>query len=80
MEAEHIYEAITKLVGNIKPHGCSSRDAESNKNLKVFIEVFDKMHRDIDDIAYTYKDSHEASVKEAADIANKHLDSMGIEQ
>ena len=80
MEAEQIYEIVTKLVGNIRPQGCSQRVSESNKNLKTFIEVFAKMHRDIDDVAYDFKDSYEASVKEAANIANKHLDSMGIEQ
>jgi len=80
MEAEQIYEVVTKLVGNIRPQGCSNRDSESNKNLKTFIEVFAKMHRDIDDVAYDFKDSYEASVKEAATIANNHLDSMGIEQ
>lgn len=79
MEAEQIYEVVTKLVGNIRPQGCSQRDSESNKNLKTFIEVFAKMHQDIDDVAYDFKDSYEASVKEAVNIANKHLDSMGIE-
>lgn len=80
MEAEQIYEVVTKLVGNIRPHGCSQRDRESNENLKKFIDVFSKMHKDIDDVAYDFKDSYESSVKEAANIANKHLDSMGIEQ
>ena len=80
MEAEQIYEVVTKLVGNIRPQGCSQKDSESNKNLKIFIEVFAKMHRDIDDVVYDFKDSYEASVKEAANIANKHLDSMGIEK
>jgi len=80
MEAEQIYEVVTKLVGNIRPQGCSQRDSESNKNLNTFIAVFAKMHRDIDDIAYDFKDSYEASVKEASNIANKQLDSMGIEQ
>ena len=42
--------------------------------------VFAATHVDIDDIAYDFKDRHEASVKEAANIANKHLDTMGIEQ
>ena len=29
MEAEQIYEIVTKLVGNIRPQGCSQRDSES---------------------------------------------------
>lgn len=80
MEAQQIYEVLTKLIGGIRPQGCSSRDEKSNNNLKTFIEVFDKMHVDIDAVAYDFKDSHEASVKEAANIAEKHLDKMGIEQ
>jgi len=47
MEAEQIYEVITKLVGDIKPVGCSQRDSNSNENLKVFIAVFRRMHKDI---------------------------------
>ena len=80
MEAEQIYEVVKKLIGNIRPQGCSNRDKESNENLKKFIEVFTAMHVDIDDVAYDFKDSHEASVKKAANIANKHLDTMGIEK
>ena len=80
MKAEQIYEVVKKLIGNIRPQGCSNRDAESNENLKKFIEVFSAMHVDIDDVAYDFKNSYEASVKEASNIANKHLDSMGIEQ
>ncbi len=79
MEAEKIYEVVTKLVGNIRPQGCSRRDRESNENLKIFIEVFSKMYTDIDDVAYDFKDSYESSVKEAANIANKFLDSMKID-
>ena len=79
MEAEQIYEVLEKLVGNIKPQGCSRRDEESNNNLKKFIYIFDIMHTEIDDIAYLYEDSYESSVKEASDIATKHIKSMGIE-
>lgn len=79
MEADQIYEVVTKLIGNIRPQGCSQRDKESNENLKKFIQVFDKMHLDIDFIADNYKKCHESSIKKAVKIANDHLDSMGIE-
>jgi len=79
MKSEQIYEVITKLVGPIRPVGCGSRDPERHENLKKFIEVFDKMHVEIDDIAYSYSKSHESSVKKSADIANEHLNKMGIE-
>lgn len=79
MDAEQIYEVITKLVGPIRPLGCGARDSERHENLKKFIKVFDKMHIEIDDIAYKYSDSYEASVKKAGDIASAHIDSMGAE-
>jgi len=80
METEQIYEVITKLVGPIRPLGCGSRDPERHDNLKKFIELFEKMHVEIDDIAYAYSNSHEASVKKSGDIATAHIDSMGIEK
>lgn len=79
MEAEQIYEVITKLVGLIRPAGCGSSDPERHENLKKFIEVFDKMHVEIDDIAYRCFNSHEASVKKSGKIATAHINSMGIE-
>ena len=75
---EQIYEIIQKLIGKIRPVGESIEDAERLKNIKTFIQVFEKMHIEIDDIAYQYKDRHEVSIKAIADRCNKHLDSMGI--
>ena len=76
--SEQIYEIIQKLIGKIRPVGESNQDAERLKNIEIFIQVFDKMHIEIDDIAYQYGDRREASIKAIADRCNKHLDSMGI--
>jgi len=76
--AEQIYEIIQKLTGKIRPVGESNQDAQRLKNVETFIQVFEKMHIEIDDIAYQYGDRHEASMKAIADRCNKHLDTMGI--
>jgi hypothetical protein len=47
-------------------------------NLEKFIEVFHKMHLDIDDIAYIHSDSPFASAKRLGEMASKQLDDMGI--
>ena len=75
---EQVYEIIQKLIGKIRPVGESNQDAERLKNIETFIQVFEKMHIEIDDIAYKYSDRREASVKAIVDRCDKHLDSMGI--
>ena len=80
MESEQVYEVLTKLIGPIRPVGCGSIDPERHENLKKFIEVFDKMHVEIDDIAYKFSNRHEASMKKSGDIATAHINSMGIEE
>ena len=75
---EQIYEIIQKLIGKIRPVGESNQDAERLKNIETFIQVFEKMHIEIDDIAYKYSDRREASVKAIVDRCDKHLYSMGI--
>lgn len=79
MEADIIYEVLEKLVGRVDPEGDSSIDGERYENMKKFIEIFDKMHIKIDDIAYRYKDSQYASEKRIGLICDEHLDKMGIE-
>jgi hypothetical protein len=80
MTKEIVYEVITKLTGKLRPVGDSSIDEERLTNLKLFIEVFNLMHIEIDDIAYRFHDSPHASIKRIADECSKHLDSMGIEE
>lgn len=78
MNAEQIFEVITKLVGKTEPCGESGVDSKRFENMQVFIDVFDKMHSVIDDVAYSYRDSKCHSEKKIADLCNNHLDKMGI--
>ena len=80
MTDDTIYEVIKKLTGDIMPVADSAINHVRLENMKVFIQVFDKMHMEIDDIAYRHKDSRYASAREIANLCNKHLDSMGIEK
>ena len=76
--SETIYELIQKLTGNIRPVGESNEDEQRLKNVKVFIEVFDKMHVEIDAIGYDYISRPEASMRTIAETCNEYIDSMGI--
>ena len=78
MEAKTIHEVVNKLTGNINPAGATHIDRDRKENLETFIEVFRMMHKQIDDIAYEYKDSYEHSIKEMVALADKQLDDMGI--
>ena len=80
MEAEIIFEVLKKLTGEVTPYADSSIDEKRLENMKVFIEVFDKMHYVIDDIAYKYKNSLYHSAKEIGVLCDKHIDSMGIKE
>ena len=80
MDANGIYEVLTKLTGKIEPIGERNADAERLENVRVFIEVFDKMHMAIDGIAYRYKDSPYASEQRIADVCIRQIDSMGIKE
>ena len=76
--SEQIYAIIEKLTGKIKPVGESNEDRNRLKNLETFIEVFQRMHIEIDDIAYRYSESPYASEKAIGEKASKHIDSMDI--
>ena len=41
-------------------------------------ELLDKLHTDVDDVAYKFKNRHEFSVKRACEFANKFLDNLKI--
>lgn len=72
------YDIVKKLIGNIRPLVCSSRDKEILENLKAMCELMDEIHKAIDSVAYDFKDDKQASVKECCDYANKFLDKLGI--
>lgn len=78
MKAEEIFNVIMKLTGEVEPVGDTAKDNHRMDNMRVFIEVFDKMHFVIDNVAYRYKDSNFHSEKLIGQLAKKHIDSMGI--
>ena len=80
MTADTIYEVIKKLTGDITPVGDSAIDHVRLENIKTFIQVFDKMHTIIDDIAYRYMDSPRMSERSIGKICSDHPDTMGIKE
>lgn len=49
LTSDTIYDVIKSLVGEIEPYADSAIDKKRKENMKVFIEIFDRMHSDIDD-------------------------------
>ena len=75
-----IYEVVKKLVGEIEPVGESHYDKKSFENLKVMIDLMDKIHTYLDTIAYENKDKQEFSIKQSVDFINKFFDNIGIKE
>jgi hypothetical protein len=78
MNAEQILEVINTLVGSIQPAGATHIDDKRTENLKIYLEIWEKMHIEIDDIAFRYQDSYEHSIKEMVKLCNDQLDKAGI--
>ena len=68
MTADQVYEVVTKLVGPIDPIGETNADGVRFDNLKVMVDLTEKI---LDDIRYIKgsQASYEASVKKAGDFA-----------
>lgn len=73
-----LHEIVCRLTGPILPVGESHEDARRLDNIKVLIELTDRLLNDIDDAA-TRIDSHEHSVKLIAKRAKDFFDRLGIE-
>lgn len=73
-----IKEIVLKLVGDIKPVGCSSRDEVRLENLKTLCSLVDELVVEIDDIAYSNKGSYEHSVKEIVKYAEDFSEQLRI--
>lgn len=78
MTSEEIYRVVETLVGKLDPVADSAIDRNRRENLKVFIEVFDKMYTKIDEIVWDNEDSPYGSVKEIVALANKALKNIRI--
>ena len=80
MNADEIYKVIKKLVGPIEPVADTAIDNKRAENLQVLLKVFDKIHTDVDDIAYRNKDTKFLSVERMVNLCNDQLDKMGIKE
>lgn len=74
-----IFDVVKKLTGKINPVGSSEIDNERFENLKVYCELFDKMHTELCDIAWENKDMKQFSIKNSVDYINKILDKLSSE-
>ena len=73
-----LHEIVCRLVGPIQPVGETHEDNRRLDNIKVFIELTDRLLLDIDDAASKI-DSHMASVKAIAKRAADYYTKLGIE-
>lgn len=69
------YEVAKKLLGEIDPVGCASRDPERLENLKNTCQLVIKLLRDIDFVSRN-KDSNEGTVKTAGQYAENFIDNI----
>lgn len=78
-DPEVLRELIRELIGPIYPSGDSGLDKERLDNLKIYGELVNLMVKDIDDIAWNYKDFQEKSIKDIVKEANNILSNkLGI--
>ena len=66
-------DIVKKLIGNIRPLGDASRDGERFENLKEMCNLANALIKEIDDVAYDFRDSYEGTVKRASEYARDYL-------
>jgi hypothetical protein len=72
-------EMVNKLIGEITPVGEANTDGERFENLKQMCELVNDLVTQIDEVAYTYKDRQEYSMKRASDFSSNFLSNkLGI--
>ena len=76
MEADDIYAVVTKLVGKINPIAETTTDNARYENLKVMIDVTDRMVIDICRVATDYNTCPEYSRKRASDMATIYINGL----
>lgn len=74
MKAEEIFEVIKKLTGDIYPVGDTTIDNQRRENIRLYIDVFDKMHTLLAGIAIRFRNSDFHSEKEIGRIAQQYFD------
>ena len=76
-----LHEIVKKLVGRINPVGETTTDNERFDNLRVLRGLVENLIIDIDNVNYQNKQSHEYSVKRAAEYADNFLTkTIGIKE
>ena len=75
-----IYEVVKKLTGEVEPVGETHEDNKRFENLEVMITLVEKLHCELDDIAYRRGDCKWGSVRKACNRINKYIDGMGIKE
>ena len=73
-----IYDVVKKLLGKVKPVAETNTDGARFENLKATTELVGKLLANISNVAYSYKNRQEYSVKRAASFASAFLDELGI--
>lgn len=68
-----IHEIVQKLVGPVKPVGCSTTDAKRYDNLEQLIELFDAIYMDLQSVASS-ANSYEHSVSKAGKLAKSVIE------
>lgn len=75
-----VIEIVENLVGKITPVGETNEDEVRFENLKAMCDLINNLISKIDDVVYKNKDSHEFSVKRAAEYAERFLtEQIGIQ-
>lgn len=69
------YDVVNKLIGQIKPVGSTEIDDERFENLKATIELVEMLMAEIEYVAKD-TDTHEYSIKRAAEYASDFLASF----
>jgi hypothetical protein len=79
-EEMELYDIVMKLTGPVDPIGDSRVDAERQNNLKVLLDLVDKLLTKIDEVATDNKDRMEWSMKQAGQLCSKWQDNEGIRE
>jgi hypothetical protein len=73
-----IYEIVKKLTGDISPIGDTDVDNNRFRNMKILMELTDKLIEDLCDVARHEKNKVAFSRKRAGELAHDFLGSIGI--
>lgn len=73
METNEIIKVLETLIGKIEPVADGAIDRQRSENFEKYLEVFNHMHSEIEDIAWKYRNSPYGSAKSIGERADKFL-------